>query len=85
MTATPLLKKEAAEVLGLDPAQITRMVKDGRLKPDESGRIPIPEIERYLDWSLIGVAGYNAQVRERLAAAQPKGERNRLQKVKNNA
>jgi len=41
-----LLKREVAELLGVTPARVSQLVRDGHLRPEADGRILESEVDR---------------------------------------
>jgi excisionase family DNA binding protein len=41
-----VLKKQAAELLGVSPQRISQLIRDGHLRPERDGSITREEVER---------------------------------------
>jgi hypothetical protein len=41
-----MLKKQAAEALGISPARVSQLIRDGHLHPQADGTITVAEVER---------------------------------------
>jgi len=45
-TATAMLKKDAAAVLGVTPARVSQLIRDGHLHPEPDGSVTAAEVDR---------------------------------------
>jgi hypothetical protein len=41
-----MLKKQAAEALGISPARVSQLIKAGQLRPEPDGSVTVAEVER---------------------------------------
>ena len=55
-----MLKKQAAEALGISPARVSQLIKAGQLRPEPDGSVTAAEVERCrreasVSWQTAGV------------------------------
>ena len=72
-----MLKKQAAELLGITPARVSQLIRDGHLRPEPDGSVSVAEIERCkrqapVAWQSVGMKS------GRKSAAQHERERKDL-------
>jgi hypothetical protein len=73
-----MLKREAAEMLGITPARVSQLIRDKHLRPDPDGSISVGEVERCRRESAINWQSPGMKSGRKSAAQHERERRDRL-------
>jgi len=73
-----MLKREAAEMLGITPARVSQLIKAGQLRPLADGSVTVAEVERCKRESAINWQSAGMKSGRKSAAQHERERRDRL-------